>query len=257
MSVDAPRSSLEARIAALEDEQRHLRDLSCRLMIAHDDERRRIARDLHDHLSQQLALLAIGLQELGLQLPGLPDPLAAAVDDLWRRTVEISSDVHNLTHRLHPSKLETLGLVITMRGHCRDVSRQGVRVHFADHDVPAGIPPDVALCLFRILEESVANVIQHSGVREAHVTLDGTGGELVLRVVDAGRGFEPGGTQHRTGLGLISMPERLHAVGGTLTIVSLPGRGTTVEARVPGVGGGVSSFSPRPDRHTAGETKNA
>lgn len=250
----ATRASLETRIAQLEREVFRLRDLSGRLLTAHDDERRRIARNLHDNLSQQLALLAIGLQELGLHLPATPDGTASPVDDLWRQTVEISSDVHKLSQKLHPSKLDTLGLVTTMRAHCRDASRHGVRIHFSDRDVPAGIPPEVGLSLFRILEESVANVIQHSAAAEAHVTLQGEDGGLVLRIADEGRGFEPGGAGQPPGLGLVSMPARLHGLGGTVTVVSTTGGGgTIVEARVPGIGAGVPSVpsEPRDDAASA------
>jgi signal transduction histidine kinase len=231
--AEPSRSSLESRIAVLQREAVRLRELTRGLIAARDDERRRIARDLHDNLSQQLALLAIGLQELGQHLPAASDALAGSVNQLWRRTVEISTGVHDLGQRLHPSKLEALGLVITMRGHCRDASRPGLRIHFSDRAVPGAIPPDVALCLYRTLEESLANVIHHSAAAEAHVTLEGADGELILRIVDTGRGFEAGGSNQPPGLGLISMSERLHGAGGTLTVVSTAGRGTTVEARVP------------------------
>ena len=237
--AEPSRSSLESRIALLEGEALRLHELSRRLMTARDDERRRIARDLHDNLSQQLALLAIGLQELGLHLPAASDALAGSVNQLWRQTVDISTGVHDMGQKLHPSKLETLGLVITMRGYCRDLSRPGLRVHFSDRAVPSAIPADVALCLFRTLEESLANVIHHSAAAEAHVTLEGAHGELILRIVDTGRGFDAGGAPQPPGLGLISMSERLHGAGGTLTVVSTAGRGTTVEARVPDGGAGV------------------
>ena len=206
-----------------------LADLSRRLIVAQEEERRRIARELHDHLSQQLALLAIELQQLDMHPP---DALSATLHDLWRRTTEIASDVHGISHRLHPSKLEALGVVITMRGHCRDISRHGVRVHFADREVPADLPPDLALCLFRILEEAVSNAVRHSASTEAFVTLERIDQDVVLRVVDAGCGFDPVAKRQAAGLGLVSMRERVRAVGGTLTVTSSPGHGTSIEARV-------------------------
>jgi len=208
-----------------------LRDLNRRLILAQEDERRRIARELHDHLSQQLALLAIDLQQISVAPLKSVDALREALQAAWARTAEIASDVHGLSHRLHPSKLEALGLVATMRAHCRDMSRQGLAVQFFERNVPPSIPADVSLCLFRVLEEAITNVARHSGTQKAAVTLD-FDGSIVLRVFDKGRGMavedEP-----RNGLGLVSMRERVEALDGMLTITSRPGHGTTVEAIVP------------------------
>ena len=209
-----------------------LRDLNRRLIVAQEDERRRIARELHDHLSQQLALLAIELQQMMISPPGSAEMLASSLEEMWRRTTEIASDVHAMSHRLHPSKLEALGLVATIRAYCRDMSRQGLLVKFSEHNVPASIPQDVSLCLFRVLEEALTNVSRHSGVAEAQLTLFGSDVDITLRIADAGKGFTRQ-RQRPSGLGLVSMRERLQALGGTLSITSAPGKGTVVEARVP------------------------
>jgi signal transduction histidine kinase len=166
--------------------EQQLRDLNRRLIVAQEDERRHIARELHDHLSQQLALLAIELQELSLEPPATTDALVAVLHDEWRRTAEIASDVHAISHRLHPSKLESLGLVATVRAHCRDLSRKSLTAHFSEHGMPDRIPPETALCLFRVAEEALSNVARHSGAAEAFVTLLGTGSDVLLRVADAG-----------------------------------------------------------------------
>ncbi len=208
------------------------RDLNRHLIVAQEEERRRIARELHDHLSQQLALIAIDLQQLSTSPPDDPATLVTALHEQWRRTAEIASDVHGISHRLHPSKLEALGLVATVRSHCRDVSRQHFAVRFSEEDVPAAIPPDVALCVFRVLEEALNNVVRHSGASEADVALLSADGDLVLRVFDSGRGFGGSGSK-LSGLGLVSMRERLQLVDGTLSITSAEGGGTLVEARVP------------------------
>ncbi len=209
-----------------------LRELTHRLMSAQDDERRRIARELHDHLSQQLALLAIDLQQLSLHPPPAPETLIPLLQEAWRRTTEIASDVHAISHRLHPSKMEALGLVATIRAHCREISRQSLVVDFVAQDVPL-IVPERALSLFRVVEEALSNVVRHSGARAAQVALAGSDdGGLLLRIADDGHGLteskRPGG-----GLGLISMRERVQSLDGTLSISSVPGRGTVVEARVP------------------------
>jgi PAS domain S-box-containing protein len=217
------------------DAEQMLRDLNRRLIMAQEEERRHIARELHDHLNQQLALLAIDLQQLAHHLPEVTDTLVDALEQAWQRTCDIASDVHGISHRLHPSKLEALGLAATIRGHCRDLSRQALKVRFSDEGNTARIPPDVSLCLFRIVEESLSNVARHSAASEAEVSLVDADTEIVLRVSDTGRGFtiSPGGAN---GIGLVSMRERLQALGGTLTITSKPGEGTTVEARVPRAG---------------------
>jgi PAS domain S-box-containing protein len=212
------------------DAEHMLRDLNRKLLAAQEDERRRIARELHDHLSQQLALLAIDLQELVTKSTRATD--RAALQGAWRRTAEIASDVHGISHRLHPSKMEALGLVATIRGHCVDVSRKNLAVDFHTRDVPAKLPPDTSTCLFRVAEEALMNVARHSGAARAVVTLDADA-DIVLKVADSGRGFRCDGAR-ADGLGLVSMRERLEALGGTLTITSAPGKGTTVEARVPG-----------------------
>jgi signal transduction histidine kinase len=213
-------------------------------MSAQDDERRRIARELHDHLSQQLALLAIDLQQLSGQSPPSVDAFVPALQEAWRRTTEIASDVHAISHRLHPSKMEALGLVATIRAHCREVSRQSLAVQFHEQDVPGGMAPDRALSLFRVVEEALSNVARHSGAKSAHVALGGIDGEhLLLRIADDGCGFKGG---REGGLGLISMRERVESLDGTLSITSTPGRGTVVEVRVPvhPVSGGADG-SPR------------
>jgi len=221
-----------------------LRDLNRRLLGAQEDERRRIARELHDHLNQQIALLAIELQQLGLQPPADRQDLAVALHDQWRRTTEIASDVHAISHRLHPSKLETLGLVATVRAHCRDLSRKSLLTHFSEHDMPDTVPPETALCLFRVTEEALSNAGRHSGAAEAFVTLLGTGSDVVLRVSDAGCGFA--GERLGGGLGLVSMRERVEALGGAFAITSVPGKGTIVEAR-------VASAVPAPAPHSDDE----
>jgi PAS domain S-box-containing protein len=208
-----------------------LRDVNRRLVLAQEDERRRIARELHDHLSQQLALLAIDLQQIGVGPPKTPDALREALQQAWGRTAEIASDVHAISHRLHPSKIEALGLAATIRAHCRDVSRQSLSVRFSEDPMPAGITPEVSLGLFRVLEEALTNVARHSGVREAQVSLL-FDGHIVLRVADQGRGFRSSKDAPR-GLGFVSMRERIEAMGGHLTVVSHPGQGTVIEARVP------------------------
>jgi PAS domain S-box-containing protein len=221
-------------ISERKEAEHALRELTHRLMSAQDDERRRIARELHDHLSQQLALLAIDLQQLSARPPASPDAFVPMLHEAWRRTTEIASDVHAISHRLHPSKMEALGLPATIRAHCREVSRQSLVVDFLAQEVPP-IAPERALSLFRVVEEALSNVVRHSGARSAQVALAGGGdGGVLLRIADDGRGFAES-RRSGAGLGLISMRERIQSLDGTLSISSVPGRGTVVEVRVPAV----------------------
>jgi len=208
-----------------------LHGLNLRLMAAQDDERRRIARDLHDHLSQQLALLAIDLQQLSIQPPASTAEMIPVVQEAWRRTTEIASDVHAISHRLHPSKMEALGLVTTIKAHCRDLSRQNLAVEFHSENVPREIDADSALSIFRVVEEALSNVSRHSGASSARVVLVCGDDDLLLRVTDNGRGFRKQGRQ--AGIGLVSMRERVESLNGTLDVSSISGRGTALEARVP------------------------
>ena len=177
----------ERRFRLLADAQR---DLSGRLITAQEDERRRIARELHDDLQQRLALLAMELDGAALlpaahrQAGGRP-----GARDLWQKTVEISSDVHRISYRLHPSKLEALGLLATVQSYCRELSQHGLQVTFTHDAVASSIPSDVALCAFRVVQESLQNVQKHSGVAEARVRMAGGGG-LRVDIADAGRGFD-------------------------------------------------------------------
>ena len=213
--------------------ERRQRDLSGRLIRAQEDERRRIARELHDDLQQRLALLAMQLDAIALRGG---EPGAGGLDgrarNLWQQTVEIASEVHRLSYRLHPSKLEALGLLATVQGYCRELSQHGLRVAFTPDAVPEGIPADTALSVFRIVQESLQNVLKHSGVKEARLHMSGAGPALRVTVSDAGRGFDPG-ARPNGGLGLVSMRERLHLVGGSMTIRSRPGHGTAIEFQVP------------------------
>jgi signal transduction histidine kinase len=211
------------------------RELGGRLINAQEDERRRIARDLHDDLNQRLALLSVELELLGHARPD-SNPGAHA-EELASQVRELSSDVHRLSYRLHPAKLDQLGLVTAARSWCRDVTQQSaVRVEFVSQDVPDDLSADVALCLFRIVQEALRNVVRHSGATAARVELFGNTKEIHLDVTDTGRGFDPALIATGRGLGLLSMQERVRLVNGTIEVHSAPGVGTKVIAVIPWAG---------------------
>jgi PAS domain S-box-containing protein len=212
-----------------------LSSVNGRLIEAQESERARIARDLHDNIGQRLALLSVVLENVKRLLPDSSDgALARSLGALQQQTGEIVTEVQALSHELHPPRLLYLGVVAAMRGFCGELSGQrGVEIDFRAEDVPGGVPPDVSLCLFRVLQEALHNAVRHSRVRHFDVHLRGTGNTVDLTVRDEGVGFDVDAANRGSGLGLTSMRERLKLVGGELFIESHLTRGTTVVARTP------------------------
>jgi PAS domain S-box-containing protein len=208
---------------------------SRRLIEAQEKERNRIGRDLHDDIGQRLALLAVGLQQMKQAIPDSAVEVSSRLDELWKQTSEISADVQALSHDLHSSKLEYLGIVAAMRGFCREFGeKQKMEIEFESHDLPSPLPtPEISLSLFRVLQEALHNAVKHSGVRHVEVQLWGSPGEIHLTVSDSGAGFNTQAAKEGAGLGLTSMEERLKLVNGELSVESQPQRGTAIHARVP------------------------
>jgi signal transduction histidine kinase len=217
---------------ALSASYRRIHDLAGRLIAGQEAERHRSARELHDDLSQKLALLMVDIEQLARgALPGAAG-LAERVGEISQRAAEIATDVHRLSHELHPARLEALGLVASIHSICRDVGRQhGIAVDFSHHSVPTAIPPQVALCFYRVVQEALHNVVKHSGARRAAVELTSGDGRLDLAIADSGVGFVPSDVRS-TGLGLVSMRERVNFLGGIIAIHSAPGLGTRIGVRV-------------------------
>jgi PAS domain S-box-containing protein len=207
--------------------------MSRKLIEAQERERTRIGRELHDDIGQRLAMAAIELQQLQDDPLILPE-VRGRMGKLQNQTSEIASDIQSLSHELHSAKLQYLGIAPAMRGFCREFGeQQKVEIDFQTHDLPSPVPPDTALCFFRVLQEALHNSAKHSEVRRFEVRLWGTSDEIHLTVADSGAGFDREAAMNSTGLGLTSMQERLRSVGGALSIESQPRRGTTIHARVP------------------------
>jgi PAS domain S-box-containing protein len=231
-----------------------LEELSGRLIAAQEEERGRIARELHDDFSQRLALLGIGLSRLWKKRPESEEEERTVVRELWNRTLEISSDVHRLSHQLHSSKLEHVGLGPALMGLCEEISEKyGIRVEFTDQGVASQIPKHVALCLFRVAQEALSNVVKHSRAKQAQVELGNADDEIQLRIVDAGPGFDVAHSNTDVGIGLVGMRERLRLVGGRLVVQSAPTRGTEILAQVPV---SVSADAAHARTTTAGGTRS-
>jgi signal transduction histidine kinase len=205
------------------------RDLGARLLHAQDMERARIARELHDDISQQLALLEIDLELLSETAAGSSEALARSTLNLSQN---IAKSVHDLSHKLHPAKLRLIGLMAALKALQRDMSaRSGISISLVQDTLPA-LGPEITLCLFRVAQEALQNAAKHSRAREISVQLRKTGHGVTLAVADDGVGFDVE-SAWKKGLGLISMAERLESIGGKLSVHSAPGEGTRLETTVP------------------------
>src|SRR5262249_50577218 len=219
---------------ALRQSQVELRILTGRLLQARETEARRIARELHDDLGQGLALLTVKMDLLRQKPPDAADQIGARMQELLAQVRHLSSSVHNLSHQLHPSKLEQLGVVAAIGDLCRELAHNhGLKIEFRHDQMPAAIPPDAAVCFYRIAQEALRNAIKHSGAQQAEVALTGTADAIYLRIIDHGHGFDPGQVEGKSGLGLVSMRERVRPLGGEIAIDSQPSRGTQLHVRVP------------------------
>ena len=211
-----------------------LASLSGRLIEAQDEERKRIAREIHDDYSQRLALLAIDLENLDEEIQNPSAEARQKLHRIWNGIGEIGADLHSLSHRLYSSTLDSLGLVAGAKAFCSEFAeQQEIQVDFADENVPREVPGDVVLCLFRVVQEGLRNIKRHSGGDRAEVRLEYSGEKLHLSVADRGRGFDVNNRSLRGGIGIRSMEERLRLLGGKLEIQSRPMEGTRIDAWLP------------------------
>ena len=207
---------------------------SRRLIEAQETERTRIARELHDDISQRLAMVEVALKMLKQDLPDSERKTSRRIDEACTQVSELENDIQALSHRLHPSKLEYLGLEAAASSLCRELSeRQNVKIDFRCDGLPEDLSDDISLCIFRVLQEALHNAVKYSGVDEFEVSLEYVSHKIQLRLHDSGAGFDPTLTTAEHGLGLTSMNERLKLVSGELSIHSRPHEGTTIVARVP------------------------
>ena len=208
--------------------------LSGMLINAQEKERSRLAAELHDDFSQRLALLIVGLEDAAESVPADAAEAKHRIEELTASAGDLGDDLHTLSHRLHSATLEKLGLVMGLHALCDEfTSRHGIEIGFSSDGVSRTVRSDVALCLFRIAQESLQNLKKHSGVTNAQVELHQNGDSLCLAVRDQGKGFDTREMKERAGLGLRSMEGRARLLGGRIIFHSEPGKGTRIEARVP------------------------
>lgn len=217
-----------------------------KLIEAHEEERTRIARELHDDISQRLALLAVSFDVVKQALPGSATQASQQIEQTIKQIEDLGTDVQALSHRLHSSKLEHLGLERAAASFCRELSdRQNVGIEFHSWNIPRDLPQEISLTLFRVLQEALQNAIKHSGCRRFEASLSCGAGEIELTVRDSGIGFDLEEAMKGRGIGLISIRERLRLASGELSISSQLQHGTTIQARVP--------LTPRAKSTRAGE----
>jgi len=227
-------TELERSKEALEEYRQRLQELTAGLINAQESASRQLARELHDVFSQELA--SLGMQIFTLQEESKSDgKLAARLTDLGNRLVRLAHDIHHTSHELHPAVLEDLGLKPALADECDSFQeRSGIPTRFTEESLPAVIPKDVSLCLYRITQESLRNIGKHAAdSSEVHVSVSGSPQGVTLRIEDNGEGFDVEDARRKGGLGLISMEERVRLLNGSLSIRPEPGKGSTIEVFIP------------------------
>lgn len=221
----------------LEASNRQITALFGRLIAAQETERTRIARDLHDDVSQRVAALSIALSGLKRKLLGHADDgdTIAALNAMQHDAAALAEEIRHVSHELHPSALQHAGVVAALGAFCSQFSKvQQLPIRFSSAPDLGTIHQDTALCLYRIAQEALHNVAKHAGAREVSVSLARDGNLVQLSIADDGKGFNPAAARHRTGLGLVSIDERARLLGGHVAVDTRPGGGTRIEVRLPG-----------------------
>ena len=211
-----------------------IRSLAGKLITAQESERRRIAILLHDDVGQSVAAIGLTINRLKRKLPDDPQSTIAELDQVYRQLDSLTAQIRQLSHQLHPEVLEHLGLVKALRSHVAELSNEEqIAVQFAADVETDPVPPEIAVCIYRVALEALRNVSIHSGADSAHVNLTENNGWLVLEISDSGKGFDVDKLGHGTGLGLASSEERVKLLHGSLEIRSVAHYGTRLTARVP------------------------
>ncbi len=246
MSLDVQRAAqlsddLHESEAALRTSKKDLQQLAGRLISAQEEELRRLSRELHDDLTQRLAVIAIEAGKMELDVNKMPEHCAGIAHTSARikeQLIKVSEDVHAISRQIHPTILDDLGLVRAIESECASVmGRHPVGINFRKENVPDEIQDDIALCLYRVIQEGLRNVTAHSEAKNCMIFLKGDGHALSLTVSDDGIGFDPLEVRRMPGLGISSMRERVQLIEGEFSIQSRPGAGAVITVHVPLTGG--------------------
>jgi signal transduction histidine kinase len=223
-----------ADIGERKQSEQALADVSRKMVEVQEEERARIARELHDDINQRLALLGVEIDQFAQDPHSSTAEVSGRLNEIAERLAEVSRDVQSVSHQLHSPQLDLLGVSTAMKSFCREfAARQRVEIDFKSDDIPTAVPQEIALCIFRVLQEALQNAAKHSKVRHFEVRLGYSTDELDLTIADRGAGFDADAVVKKGGLGLISMRERVRLVSGAITIESKPMAGTTIHVRVP------------------------
>jgi PAS domain S-box-containing protein len=218
----------------LEHSKKDLQKLAGRLILNQEKELSRLARELHDGLTQDLAVTAIEAGSIEKTFKDLPGPVLQKIAGIKDQLIKMSKDVHNMSRDLHPSIIKDLGLTRAVQSECSNFSsRVGIAVIYKPKNVPENISGNVALALYRIIQEGLSNIAKHAKTKNAYVFLEGVDDSLMLTIRDTGTGFDKEKVRNKAALGLGSIRERTRLVNGSVKITSKMGKGTTVEVRVP------------------------
>jgi PAS domain S-box-containing protein len=220
--------------AALRKSRESYRNLAGYLLTSHEDERKRLGRELHDDLTQRLAALAMETERLEQLGQTQPEEVFPNIRAIREKLAELSMDTHALSRRLHPSVLEDLGLADAITSECRAFAqREGIKVNSRTEGIPEKVPPQVGLCIYRIVQEGLRNIAKHAGATEVLVSIISQDGNIHLSIKDNGVGFDSAQIKKKGGLGLASMQERAYIIGGDFSVKSQPGQGTVIEVQAP------------------------
>ncbi|MBN1548178.1 MAG: PAS domain S-box protein, partial [Syntrophaceae bacterium] len=218
----------------LQQSENDLRLLAGRLISNQEEERSRVARELHDDIVQRLAVFAIDIGKLEGELTDQPASVQEKLREMKNDMVKISGDVHNLSRRLHPSILDDLGLIQAVQSECANFSRrEGTEIVFNHENIPTDMPKDISLSLYRIIQEGLSNISKHACADHISVSLKGIDHDVLLSVQDDGIGFDSAEIKGKPGLGLSSIRERVRLIQGKHSLNSQPGKGTQITVQVP------------------------
>ena len=211
-----------------------LHNLAGQLIMNQENELSRLARELHDDLTQQLAVAAIDAGWIEQNFKDLPEPVLQKISSIKNQLIKTSKEVHNMSRDLHPSIIDDLGMVRAVQSECSNFSaRTGIAVNFTPKNVPDNISKDIALSIYRIIQEGLSNIAKHANVKNAYVFLERSDHSLIISVRDTGIGFDQTEVRQQAALGLESIRERARLINGKSSVVSTPGKGTTIEVSIP------------------------
>ncbi|MBV9939947.1 MAG: hypothetical protein JO150_15690 [Acidobacteriaceae bacterium] len=229
--------------AALQERSLELRDLAGQLITAQEEERQRIARELHDAYCQQIAVLALYISKIERSLPDVPPSVSEQFTELENRIMTLSNELRHLSHELYPALLKHAGLTPALKAYCREFTTlTGIQVSLSTELRSQVTPPPIALCLYRVVQESLNNVAKYARTDHAHVHLCESSREYCLIIKDEGVGFDPAVARQKHGIGLSSMEERVRLLNGKILIQSQPNAGTTVQVSIPASEAGDNSI---------------